>query len=135
MECPICYDKITDNNTEKLKCGHTFHHECILLSFKNNTQYSGSRIRECPYCRVKSDYLALREGIIPIKNIHEEYTELKGKNVKIETLEKYLIKSHCNAILMTGVNKGQQCKRSMKEGKFCKTHTNFNNKKYIYFHS
>jgi len=84
---------------------------------------------------VKSDYLALREGIIPIKNIHEEYTELKGKNVKIETLEKYLIKSHCNAILMTGVNKGQQCKRSMKEGKFCKTHTNFNNKKYIYFHS
>tara|TARA_Y100000590_G_scaffold179768_1_gene204937 strand:+ start:31831 stop:32238 length:408 start_codon:yes stop_codon:yes gene_type:complete len=135
MECPICYDKITDDNKEKLKCGHTFHHDCILLSFKNNTQYNGSRIRECPYCRVKSDYLVLREGIIPIKNIHEEYKELKGKSIKVETLDKYLIKNKCNAILMTGVNKGQQCQKPIKEGCFCKTHTNFNNKKYIYFHS
>ena len=45
--CNICYDIIDENNDNlsKLKCGHIYHHDCIVLSYtySNNTK--------CPYCR------------------------------------------------------------------------------------
>ena len=45
MECPICYCEIKDTDLEILKCGHKFNHECILLSFKNNTQYNTNNMK------------------------------------------------------------------------------------------
>lgn len=131
-ECPICFCKIKEHELEVLTCGHKFHHTCILLSFKSNTQYNNSRVRECPYCRERTDYLELKPGEIPIRNVHKEYEEIRG-NIKVSKLDKYLIKDKCNAILMSGVNKGQQCKKKINEGCFCKTHSNFNKNAYMYF--
>ena len=41
--CNICKDSNNDSSIT-LKCGHTYHRECILLSIKHSSN-------ECPYCR------------------------------------------------------------------------------------
>ena len=42
MECPICYEPMNASTT--LKCGHTFHKECIDRWAEHHCT--------CPYCRV-----------------------------------------------------------------------------------
>ena len=42
MECPICYEEMT-NKTTQLKCGHTFHKHCIDRWAEQQCT--------CPYCR------------------------------------------------------------------------------------
>ena len=131
--CPICYDTIKPDDLETLTCGHKFHYDCILATFRAAPVTYESKSRECPYCRVQSDFIDLRPGTLPLKNIHREYEELKGKNIKIETLDKYLVKSKCKAILRTGPNKGNQCSRSIAENGYCKFHLKKPVATYMYF--
>lgn len=42
-ECSICCDKLFNQNTEKLQCGHTFHEECVKEWFERDNR--------CPLCR------------------------------------------------------------------------------------
>jgi hypothetical protein len=44
-ECPICIEKMAQNNIVVLPCGHKFHFSCIYTVAANN----GS----CPLCRAK----------------------------------------------------------------------------------
>ena len=50
-ECYICCDIFIENTNIKgeqpviLKCGHKFHYNCILMSYKT------ARNTLCPYCR------------------------------------------------------------------------------------
>ena len=79
--CSICYDNIDIKKNEDitiLKCGHKFHYNCILLTYKNTK----SR-RECPYCRGDGGYLLLKPGIIPMNHIHKEYKEYNNGNKDI----------------------------------------------------
>ena len=131
--CPICYDTIKPGDLETLTCGHKYHYDCILATFKGSPVTYENKSRECPYCRVQSDYISLRPGSLPFKNIHREYEELKGKNIKIQTLDKYLVKSRCKAILRTGANKGSQCSRSIAENGYCKIHLKKPVATYMYF--
>ena len=34
INCSICGEKLDEGYAHKLKCGHEFHYECLLLSFK-----------------------------------------------------------------------------------------------------
>ncbi len=131
--CPICYDTVEGDNLQVLSCGHKFHYDCILATFRSAQISYENKYRECPYCRVQSDFIDLRPGTLPLKNIHREYEELKGKNIKIETLDKYLVKSKCKAILRTGANKGSQCSRSIYENGYCKIHLKKPVATYMYF--
>ena len=74
--CLICHE-VLDNTKVKLLCGHIFHYECILLSYKSKIpKYSNSiRIdeRKCPYCRKDGGYLEIIDTNIPLNGIHKEY--------------------------------------------------------------
>ena len=133
LECPICYEKISEDDLVELTCGHKFHYSCILATFKSTVNSYDNKCRECPYCRVQSDFLELKKGSLPLRNIHREYEHLKGKNIRIETLDKYLEPTKCKAILASGVNKGCQCSRKVHENGYCKTHAKKQVAKYMYF--
>jgi hypothetical protein len=134
IDCPVCYDKIqSEEELTILKCGHKYHYECILNSFKMNHSSYDNKRRQCPYCRVESDYLELKTGLVPRRQIHEEYNVLRGKNMKLEQLEAFILPNKCQAIIMTGINKYNQCTRKQTEEKYCKLHNNYNGNKKIYF--
>jgi len=127
-DCPICYDTL-DTNDITIKCGHKFHYNCILNTFKSDVSKNIRHIRKCPYCRNDSGYLPLIENTYPFKGIHVEYFEiqlylLRNDFDKIkEITSKYIDKTKCNSILKTGLNKGYQCKKNKKKDlDFCHLH-------------
>jgi hypothetical protein len=133
IDCPVCYEKIqSEEELTILKCGHKYHYHCIFNSFKMNHSGYENKRRQCPYCRVESDYLELKPGLIPRRQIHEEYNDLKGKNIKLEQLEAFLLPDKCQAIIMAGINKFNQCTRKQLDKKYCKLHKNYNGSKKIY---
>ena len=112
--CDICFEK-HDKTSLILKCKHRFHYDCILESFKKKKFKNGS-IRSCPYCRQKTGYLPLLEGMKPIRHIHKE------KKYKVKTVI-------CSAIHKNGKNKNKQCKYSVKiNSLYCGIHKNYLNK-------
>ena len=121
-ECPICFNDIKPENKVKLKCGHCFNYDCILLTYQNEirkaSRYYKGKKRICPYCRGDGGYLPLKPGMLPIQYIHKEYTEF----AKTENVSQFLIPNKCQAILKTGKNKGQQCKCDIEKNGFCKRH-------------
>ena len=130
--CPICYDILDDsdeslNKTVKLKCGHEFHYNCILSSYKTDKM-----ARVCPFCRMDGGYLKLEENTFPLKHIHIEYRQIRKclQNNDLKTLEKitdkYIDKSKCHCILKSGVNYGTQCKKhKQKDSKYCYIHNKY----------
>lgn len=130
-ECAICYEKL-DDSAIKLKCGHTFHYNCIFNSYKMATIKNKNNIklfRKCPYCRNNGGFLPLSKNIYPYKNIHIEYYEVEQllfrndfEKLK-EVVDKYIDKTKCNAILKSGSDKGYQCKKNKKNGNdYCHLH-------------
>ena len=133
-ECPICYDT-HDDTSIKLKCGHVYHYNCILTSYKASIYNNSRSVRICPYCRNDGGYLILNEGTYPIKGIHNEYNEIEHYLIRNdfsklqEITQKYIDKTKCNAILKSGVNKGYQCKKNKKkEMNYCHHHKDLLNK-------
>ena len=108
-ECPVCYDMIEGEGI-RLKCGHTFHYDCILLSYQMKTD----KRRECPYCREDGGYLPLKEGETPLKYIHKEWI-IENKN--------YGYFGRCIAITKSGKNKGKRCLcKANGSDKYCGRH-------------
>ena len=103
--CGICC--INDNKyMHKLDCGHQFHYECLVNSFKYDIDLS------CPYCRSSNNKLPLVNGI---KNPNKHYFvyDEKYENIK------------CDCILKMGKNKGNKCNNYCAIGKFkCNRHLN-----------
>lgn len=127
--CPICYQP-SDERLVTLKCGHKFHYQCILETYKNNikNKYSGkwyNKVRECPYCRTDGGYLELEKRCIPVEYIHKEYKEFitKVNNGDISMIKKYLNPVKCCMILSKGKNKGLQCSKKKSDGDYCKIHS------------
>ena len=108
LDCMICSDIFSNNiKTSTLKCGHKFCHDCIFDWYKQsvNCYSTGSKIRECPYCRQDGGYLELLEGEKPLKNIHLEYksvpkNSINNKNTLINKGPK-LIPTICGASFST----------------------------------
>ena len=114
--CLVCHDKLTDDDSVKLKCGHKFHYSCIFMTYKAN-----SNKRECPYCRTDGGYLKLKDGMIPFFNIHREFEDYVSGNFNLDNIN--YIPGKCKKILKTGKNAGTQCKNKHKPGEeYCGIH-------------
>lgn len=139
VECPICYDKIdlrkssneiTDESPIRLDCNHVFHHKCILATYKTNL-INNKKTRRCPFCRKVSTHLPLAKYMFPLRNIHSEYEMIKGylhtgdfeAIYKLSKEYNFLNHDKCHAIVTTGNSRGNQCKKSKKDGfNFCFLH-------------
>ena len=112
-ECPICYEKL-DETAIKLNCGHKFHYNCILNSYKMATIKNNIKLfRKCPYCRnIQNSILPRREG----------YPLIYGINSPM----KYIMYTNkCSHIFKKGVKKGQICNSGC-EGLYCIKHQKIN---------
>jgi hypothetical protein len=108
--CLICGDLKNKEYIIQLKCGHSFHYNCIFLTFKNTKENS------CPLCRKHCDRLPLVNGIKKIyPYIH-----------KIKENEDYINKP-CQTILKRGKNKGNPCGKNCQLGFYeCRIHHKIN---------
>jgi hypothetical protein len=59
-ECPICYNKVMQNNSTTTLCGHTFHSSCLFKCVAKN-------INTCPSCR---KHLYKKE--IPMEELYKQ---------------------------------------------------------------
>ena len=81
--CSICGDGLCKQYSHKLNCGHEFHYDCLMKSFK------GARNTNCPYCRSLNNLLPLVNGIKKVEyNIIKEqkakpHKKPKPKNPKV----------------------------------------------------
>ena len=80
--CYICCETLEDNIVT-LKCGHSYHYDCIYLTYKANFNngISSKKKRECPYCRREGGFLDLKIGYMPYKGIHFRYLEYKETDI------------------------------------------------------
>jgi len=110
--CDICGDLKSTGFIQKLDCGHEFHYECILKSFKSSKDYLNS----CPICRQHQNRLPIINGLKKLEfgihfGIHEDAV------IKNEP---------CMHILKTGKNKGTICNNNCKLGyNVCGRHLKF----------
>ena len=108
--CGICADSLNSKFTHTLKCGHTFHYDCLFNSFKK------SKNLLCPYCRSTNNKLPLVNGIKKI-NI----------NLNIHIIDGNYENKLCDCILKTGKNKGNPCNKNCELGYYqCKRHLKIN---------
>lgn len=110
INCPICGDELEHKYVHELKCGHKFHYECLMMSFKSMKNTT------CPYCRAPYNLLPLVNGLKKLYHgIHD-----------MDEWETYENKK-CLHILEKGKNKGIQCSHNCHIGmEYCLIH----NKKY-----
>tara|TARA_Y100001935_G_scaffold71429_2_gene59605 strand:+ start:10854 stop:11249 length:396 start_codon:yes stop_codon:yes gene_type:complete len=108
--CSICGEE-NDDVFHTLKCGHTFHYNCLYLSFKN------MKNNNCPYCRSNKNTLPIISGI---KKIHPliHYGKIDyDMDYSNHTIQK------CNHVLTRGKNKGVKCSKNCKLGyNYCTQH-------------
>ena len=97
--CSICGGYLEDEFKHTLNCNHTFHYNCLFLTFKN------LKNNNCPYCRGQNNLLPLVNGIRKVVPTIHELNNLEDFNYESKP---------CNAILKRGKNKGNEC------GRFCK---------------
>lgn len=106
INCSICGEDLDEGYKHELKCGHVFHYECLMNSFK------AMRNTYCPYCRSTDNLLPLVNGL---KKIHNGIHEIEG-------WESYENKK-CIHVLEKGKNKGMTCSRYCNIGmQYCKVH-------------
>ena len=132
-QCAICYENmdLRNKNIVTLSCNHTYHYDCIFMTFSSNIKLNSRHYRACPFCRKQSDYLPLPKNHFPIKHIHKEYNTIKEllyqndfkKLNNIAKSNNYFNQTHCQSIIMSGKNKGKQCKKKKKNGEeYCCIH-------------
>ena len=118
-ECSICGLDLKEKFCHELKCNHSFHYECVMKSFMN-TPKSGSGNKgfynSCPYCRTKSDFLPVINGLKKVVvGIHAP-TISECSKIKI-------CNETCKYTLKRGKNKGNQCSKNCFLGyEYCKIH-------------
>ncbi len=102
--CSICGENDPLTMFHTLECGHSFHYQCLYLTFKN------MKTNRCPYCRSSGNYLPVVNG-------------LKKVDPKIHINDENFKNEMCGAILTRGPNKGKTCGKNCQLGfQFCKTH-------------
>ena len=104
--CSICGDELNSEYPHTLKCNHSYHYQCILLSFKNMNN------NECPTCRGGNNLLPLVNGLKKVYEGIHDTTHLQS------------FSNHtCNMVLKKGKNKGSKCSKNCILGReYCKVH-------------
>lgn len=133
-ECAICGSPLSESYTHKLSCGHSFHYECLLKSFKlknsNYSYYKKNTNNSCPYCRSSHNILPVVNGLKKIDiGIHikpSEFYNDKGLGTMYDKNLKNIQNVPCKAILKKGKRKGEVCGKACKLGSYyCGSHKNF----------
>ena len=106
INCAICGEEKEKQYLHKLQCGHEFHYNCLMLTFRN------MKNNNCPYCRKSDNLLPLVNGLKNVYyGIHDTENKKNYKNEK------------CKHILTRGKNKGQFCSNYCEIGMYyCKIH-------------
>lgn len=70
--CNICFfETMDDANSVRLCCGHRFHRECMIQSYKlQSVQGCNTKEKVCPYCRTRFKYLTYTGGV-PIPGLYD----------------------------------------------------------------
>jgi len=77
MECPICYDVITENtNTVITECGHKFHTNCLMTNIAHNGF-------GCPCCRTT---------MAEVPEDEDEYEEDDFESVNEDNISDYALR-------------------------------------------
>jgi len=120
-ECGICGLEIKDKYSYKLICNHEFHYECLMKSFQNTPKMK-KEYNHCPYCRKKTNYLPLINGLKKvIPGVHCNSFGLSFNESKLSLKNDYSVR--CQHILTRGKNKGSTCNKNCFLGyKYCKVH-------------
>ena len=113
-ECAICALPLKDLYCETLQCSHVFHYECTLKTFVSCKKQTYKHVNRCPYCREKSGYLSIINGLTKvIRDIHYNPEGPVPECPKIR----------CQHVLLRGKNKGKTCdKKCQLGGGQCKAH-------------
>ena len=113
-ECMICALPLVDLYCEKISCSHQFHYECLLKTYISCKRQTYKHTNRCPYCREKSGYLSVINGLTKvIPHIHYNPETPAPEPPKIR----------CQHTLIRGKNKGKACgKKSQMGFMMCKTH-------------
>jgi hypothetical protein len=120
-ECGICGVDLKDKYSHKLNCNHKFHYECLMKSFQNTPKLK-KQCNHCPYCRDKTDYLPLINGLKKvIPGVHCNTFGSSLNESKLSLKIDYSV--HCQHILTRGKNKGSTCNKYCFLGyNSCKVH-------------
>lgn len=112
--CAICGSEMDEMFSLKLPCGHEFHYECLYKTFAAVKKTSYKYRNHCPYCRDKSGFLPIVNGLTrAIQGIHYEQGQEPPDIPKVR----------CQHILVRGKNKGSPCDKKCQLGfTMCKTH-------------
>ena len=130
-ECAICGSPLSESYTHKLSCGHSFHYECLLKSFKlknsNYSYYKKNTNNSCPYCRSSHNILPIVNGLKKIDiGIHikpSDFYNDKGLGTIYDKNLKNIQNVTCKAILKKGQRKGEVCGKACKLGSYyCGSH-------------
>ena len=121
-DCGICGSDLNDKYSHKLTCNHEFHYECLIKSFQNTPKLN-KEVNHCPYCRVKSDYLPLVNGLKRvIPGVHCTDKPF-GHIVWVQDSLKNDFSVPCQHILTRGKNKDSTCGKNCFLGyNYCKVH-------------
>lgn len=119
-ECGICGLELRDKYSYKLNCNHEFHYECLIKSFQNIPKLK-KEVNHCPYCREKSDYLPLINGLKRI--IPGVHCNIYDGTIEAHQSLKKDYSVPCQHILTRGKNKGSMCQKNCFLGyNYCKIH-------------
>tara|TARA_Y100000389_G_scaffold106878_1_gene103859 strand:- start:1343 stop:1882 length:540 start_codon:yes stop_codon:yes gene_type:complete len=132
-DCAICGVPLNKEFTHKLKCGHIFHYECLLKSFKTKSKKYSNYSKQnnfCPYCRTPHNSLPIVNGLKKIDiGIHikpNDFYQDKGLGIIYNINLINLKNEPCKAILMKGKRKGEICGKYCKLGSYyCGAHKKF----------
>ena len=103
-ECSICGEDDKFSIKHTLCCNHTFHYNCLFLTFKN------MKTNRCPYCRKSGNYLPLLNGI------KKTYINIHEMNDDFQNIP-------CSSLIQRGPNKDKPCGKNCHLGfNFCKMH-------------
>jgi hypothetical protein len=111
-DCAICGLSLCKKFSYKLPCNHMFHYECLVKTFDNVNK------NRCPYCREKSHYLPVVNGIKKLlPGVH--YGDIET----MQKLEYNHVNTKCEYIFTKGKNKGNKCGKNCKLGyNVCNSH-------------
>ena len=130
LDCAICGLTLSSGYVHKLTCGHSFHYECLLKSFKSKTStylYYKKSNNNCPYCRSPNNILPVINGLKKLEvgvhiNVHDYYKN-KGLGTIYNNKLKNLQNIPCKAVLKKGNRKGETCGKACKLGSYyCGVH-------------
>lgn len=83
MDCPICYESISETTGKvTTSCGHTFHFKC-LNGWYTRLQMEDEGELSCPYCRTKAGEYEKTDSIQEEEDDEEEEEESVSNWIRI----------------------------------------------------